>query len=214
MALFQSRKVLLLGAVLSLVALFAAVGCKGAQGPAGPAGSGSAGPAGPAGPRGAAGEAGAAAVAGAASIDVVNDTSVHRFNLVDRGDGFTITASGFKPGETVVVRAITMLGAAGQDDRAQFIAGGDVNAAGGAAFSIVKGSATATNLYAAIDNYLTETKGALPYTLTLKAVGNRGSMASHALQVYPPPATATPPPPATRTPVPPTATPIPTPPIK
>jgi hypothetical protein len=135
---------------------------------------------------------------GAASVEVINDTSVHRYGLVQKAEGFTILVAGFKPGETVVVRAITQIGTGGADDRAQFIAGGDVNAAGAAAFKIVARSATANNLYAAIDNYLAETKGTLPYTLTLKAVGNMGTIAASPLQVEPPP----PPPPPAPTPTP------------
>ena len=54
-------------------------------------------------------------------------------------------------------------------------------------FKIAKGSATATNLYAAVDNFLAETKGKLPYALTLKAVGNMGTIASTSLQVEAPP---------------------------
>ena len=222
MAWLKSRRVLALGAVLSLAALFAAIACKGPEGPQGPAGErgpagapGAPGAAGPPGPPGSAGAPGAPGAAGqvtigAASVSVLNDTSVHRYNVVQRTDGFTIIVSGFKPAETVVVRAITQIGTGGADDRAQFIAGGDVNSAGAASFSIARGSATANNLYAAIANYLTEIKGALPYTLTLKAVGNQGTTASGALRVEALPPTPTPAP-ATPTPTPPPPTPTPTP---
>lgn len=173
--------------VLSVASLILATACQGppgtpgAQGPAGPTGApGPAGARGPAGERGPAGPAGAAGAPGKAAVSPEANLIASPAS-VTQNQPVTIAGAGFKPGESVLAVIVAAI------DKEDFIlVGADASASG--AFSR-RSVAVPTSIK--------------PGAYTVRAIGEKGTVALTPLEIRPAPT-------PTRRP----ATPTPTPAVK
>lgn len=170
--------------VVTALVLAACQGPAGLTGPAGPAGptgaAGPAGPAGPAGARGAAGERGPAGPAGAAGKAAVSPEANLDVSPVSVAQGARVTVSGsaFQPGESVLAVIVKAI------DKEDFIlVGADASASG--AFS---------RLAVAIP------VSVKPGAYTVRAVGEKGTVATAPINITAAPKPTPKPPAPTPTP--------------